>query len=249
MITVVLGMHKSGTTLLSQILHQSGISMGEHFDDDVSYDKGNKYEREAALGLNMAILDTESYGVLGIGAERGLDMTFQQREIMRSIIRDCDSRHEAWGFKDPRTALTYKLWAEELPAHKIVAIVRDPAEIWPRFKWRGMRKYLGNFRYAWDYVNRWYESNANILDILDTTAHQAAVFEYGTFMTDDEEFRRLEAFIGRPLTDSRRPDLYRSRSQPDVFLRSADARLRRRTGRNMDDVVKSLRAWRQAETA
>jgi len=246
MITVVLGMHKSGTTLVSQILHNSGISMGEHFDDDVSYDKGNKHEREAVLALNLEILGTESYGVLGIGAERGRTMSDGQRESMRGIIRDCESRHDAWGFKDPRSALTYQLWEEELPEHKIVAIVRDPAEIWPRFKWRGMRKYLGNFGFAWDYVNRWYEYNANILDVLNSTKHQALLLEYESLMTDDSTFERLQNFIGRPLTDQRRPDLYRSKSRPDLFLRVADARLKRKTGRSMADVMQELTQWRQS---
>ena len=33
-IYVVLGMHKSGTTLVSQTLHKSGVSMGPEFDED-----------------------------------------------------------------------------------------------------------------------------------------------------------------------------------------------------------------------
>lgn len=49
MIFVVLGMHKSGTTLVSQILHHSGIPMGDGFDENVTYDGGNKYERESTF--------------------------------------------------------------------------------------------------------------------------------------------------------------------------------------------------------
>jgi hypothetical protein len=245
MITVVLGMHKSGTTLISQILHSSGISMGENFDADVSYDKGNKHEREAVLELNLSILGTDDYGVLGIGADRGVNMTSDQRKVMRSIIGDCEARHDNWGFKDPRSALTYNLWAEELPPHQIVAIVRDPAEIWPRFKWQGMRKYLGNFHFAWDYVNRWYEYNANILEILQTTQHSALLLEYESLMTDDAAFAKLQEFVGQPLSDCRRPDLYRSKSSPDMFLRVADARLRQKTGQDMAGLMKSLTEWRQ----
>ena len=51
MIYIILGMHKSGTTLISQILHKSGINMG-NFNEDVSYDQGNKYERPASQKIN-----------------------------------------------------------------------------------------------------------------------------------------------------------------------------------------------------
>ena len=244
MIYVVLGMHKSGTTLVSQILHRSGISMGEHFDAGVSYDHGNKYEREAVLGLNMAILDAGGYGVLGMGAERGTEMTFEQRELMRAVIRDCGARHDDWGFKDPRTALTYGLWREELPEHKVVAIFREPSQVWPRFKWRGRRKYLANFLYAQDYLNRWYEHNANILAFLESGASEALVLGYHELMTSDAEFDRLRRFVGRDLDDQRRPGLYRSKHPTDVFIRYADRRLRGREGRGSGDVMAELAAWR-----
>ena len=43
-IYVVLGMHKSGTTLISQILHHSGVNMGgAEIETSRSYDEGNKY--------------------------------------------------------------------------------------------------------------------------------------------------------------------------------------------------------------
>ena len=55
MLYVVLGMHKSGTTLLSQVLHHSGIDMGE-IPDGVSYDKGNKYEDQESFHINMELI-------------------------------------------------------------------------------------------------------------------------------------------------------------------------------------------------
>ncbi len=42
MLYVILGMHKSGTTMISEILHNSGISMGEWKDKSNNYDYGHK---------------------------------------------------------------------------------------------------------------------------------------------------------------------------------------------------------------
>lgn len=245
MIHVVLGMHKSGTTLLAQILHHSGISMGEHLDGGVSYDQGNKYEREATFGLNLALLGKSDDLVLDIDASRARTLNLAQREIMRAIIRDCDHRHGGtWGFKDPRTCLTWPLWRLELPEHRIIAVYRDPAEVWPRFKWRGLRRRLWNFRYACAYLERWYEHNRGVMEAVAAAGDRAIVLGYHELMSDDREFARLCAFVGRDLEDRRRPELYRHRDRQDVFLRWADRRLRRRTGKDAAAVMDELRAWR-----
>ena len=43
MIFIILGMHKSGTTLLARALHESDVMMGESFPPGVEYAKA-KYE-------------------------------------------------------------------------------------------------------------------------------------------------------------------------------------------------------------
>ena len=52
---IILGMHKSGTTLVSQMLHQSGIAMVSDVDDR-SYDQGNHFERLSTNMLNKQLL-------------------------------------------------------------------------------------------------------------------------------------------------------------------------------------------------
>lgn len=229
MIFVVLGMHKSGTTLVSQILHHSGVDMGS-FDEDVSYDAGNKYERAGPLALNLELLGVEDYSVREVAKPSCIDLTGAQRDRMQGIIADCTSRHEHWGFKDPRTCLTYSAWAEELPPHRIVAVFRDPAQVWPRFRWNGRRKYHTNFKRAYSYLCRWQEHNLEILRHLQQTRNDYVVINYHDFMTSDREWDRLTEFVGLPLEDRRRPDLYRSRYEGDLFLRSADWMLRQRRG-------------------
>ena len=55
---IVTGMHKSGTTLISEWLHNSEISMVEHFPlpNKLEYGIGNQYERLSTLNLNNYIL-------------------------------------------------------------------------------------------------------------------------------------------------------------------------------------------------
>ena len=70
MIYIVLGMHKSGTTLISEILHHSGINMTEDQNTQLNYDQGNFYEWVAAVRFNREIL-IEIYRLVLIASNNG----------------------------------------------------------------------------------------------------------------------------------------------------------------------------------
>lgn len=244
MIHIVLGMHKSGTTLVSQILHHSGVDMGD-FDESVSYDRGNKYERASVLALDMDILGAPDDEVLDLGVRGPLQLTEAQRARMRGIIADGQSRHADWGFKDPRLTLVYDLWAQELPEHRLIAVYRDPAEAWPRFKWRGRRLYHTNFARAASFLDRWHEHNERLLRLAGEPGRDILFLGYHELMSDDAELQRLRDFVGRDLADRRQSGLYRGRPHPDVFLRAASWWRDRRTGRPAAAVLADLDAARR----
>jgi len=243
LIYVVLGMHKSGTTLVSQILHNSGINMGE-FDEGISYDKGNKYERQDPLALDMRIMGKTEYTDLDVTPGHALQLTDQQRTQMKEIIESCQEKYSDWGFKDPRAALLYQLWAEELPEHKLIVVFRSPEQVWPRFRWMGKRKYHTNFRRAYDYLLRWYRHNDNILTVLNDPQQEFIVLNYNALMSSDKEFQRLQRFVGTPLVDKRKPSLYRSKSGDDLFIRVARWYLHKRTGKSCANIYKKLDSMR-----
>lgn len=247
MIYVVLGMHKSGTTLVSRILHASGIDMGD-VDPDVDYDAGNKYERADCLALNLEILGTTTYDVIDLAPGRAVADERQQAR-MDDLVARCQARHADWGIKDPRLCLTYGLWRPHLPPHRLIVVYRDPAQVWPRFKWRGRRGFAVNLRRAAAYQRRWIEHNRGVLDALAATDLPRIVLSYHELMTGPEEFARLEAFVGRPLADCRESGLYRSRARPDLNLKLAGWWLDVRHGLRCADVLAELAALRQEELA
>ena len=219
MIHVVLGMHKSGTTLVSQMLHVSGIHMVEAADPDVGYDDGNQWERESTKAVNHAILG--SAGAYSLRASRPAGATAgpHERERMREIVCACEARHTDWGFKDPRTCLTYGEWAEELPAHRIIAVYRTAEEAWAHY-WRnasGARR----LTVLHEFLPRWCEYNAAILAALARTTMPAIVIPYTTLMQEAAAFSRLERFVGRPLVDVREPRMQRSRPGRSDAYRAA----------------------------
>jgi hypothetical protein len=213
---VILGMHKSGTTLVSEILHRSGISMGEGADVSGDYDGGVFFERSDVRDLNQHII--------GFGdpahmhpAPRELRFGDAERARMREIVRTCEASTESWGFKDPRTCLTYPLWREELPPHRVIMVQRSLEEVFSHF-WRKERA-LG---VTWRAVRTWCDYNERALHAVERDP-TALVIRYGLLMTQDEEFARLERFVGRPLTDVRAAGKYRSRAVGRLRLSIVDS--------------------------
>jgi hypothetical protein len=238
MVHVVLGMHKSGTTLVAQMLHQSGIAMVEEADATIGYDDGNQWEREATKHVNHMLLG--SAGLYSLHARRcgPLRTTDEAAARMRSIVEECSARHADWGFKDPRTCLTYDAWSGALPPHRLIVVYRRPEEAWTHY-WnstRGSRR-LTVLR---EFLPRWCEYNAAILRTLETTSVPSIVLHYSRLMDDDHEFDRLQAFLGRDLSDQRRPGMRRSRPRPSVSYALACGLHRLRGGAEPAAIVAGL---------
>jgi hypothetical protein len=244
LIYVVLGMHKSGTTLVSQILHHSGVNMGEEIDPEVAYDQGNKYERPSCLALNLELLGLDGIRApsLDLPLPPTLQMTESQRGRMREIIRACNQTYAYWGFKDPRTCLVYPLWASELPEHRLVVIYRPPPEVWPRYRQKGLVRLRRNPSRAWTLVKGWCRYNANILTYLQNTTMDFVVLRYRELVGSDAEFRRFEDFVGFELRDQRQPTLYRSRSSTSPLITLMGWLIQARFGWAPNQIIEQLDA-------
>lgn len=235
-IFVILGMHKSGTTLVAQMLHMSGINMidenttsenvyerilakpeDEDFRRKVHEQTNFFFERESTNQLNQKILlsngaeRTENGFVdsLFLPNENSLEVTSELQEEMKLIIAEANRRYQDWGFKDPRTCLTYPYWDQLLSDHKIIVVYRHFLEILHHYEVYGRRQF--NLHRLRKVLRAWVHHNRCILDYLKTTHHQYLIINYELLMTDENEFDRLSNFVGKRLADNRNPDLYRSK--------------------------------------
>jgi hypothetical protein len=209
MIYVVLGLGFSGTTLVSELLHHAGVTMISAVAD--SYESGGKYEHPDFKDVNKQLLDLRGARVTHLRpgqcprrAPPGC------RARMEHIVSLQHSRCADWGFKDPRTVLTYPLWRAVLPPHRIIGIYRDPAEIWPRrrAKHHGCR-WLDGW-YALRHLRQWCEYNDAIIRYCARFDGQCLILNYRRLMSTDEELARISRFIGRKVPDRRRPARHRS---------------------------------------
>lgn len=124
---IVVGFHRSGTSLLTQLLHASGLFVGErllgaqpsnpygHFEDMEAMELHQDIMRAAGLDWqvdhqHMFFLDRRHWAAMETIAEK----------------RTVGSRR--WGFKDPRVCFFLGQWKHVLPTAKFVMVYRDPAE-------------------------------------------------------------------------------------------------------------------------
>jgi hypothetical protein len=134
-IVCVLGMHRSGTSLLAQVLHALGVDLGpdEHLMRPSPANPQGHWENEPITELNDEILarlgGTWSRPPdLPAGWERSPaldDLRVQARELVIQEFGDS----ECWGFKDPRTCLTLPFWQRILPPMRYLICLRNPVDV------------------------------------------------------------------------------------------------------------------------
>ena len=122
---IILGMHRSGTSLVAGSLQAAGLYLGTVNDQAPFNRKGNK-ENLRIRDLNDAMLDR--YGASwNRPPEAQLTWCRADSRRAQSLLRPYLSAGRAWGFKDPRTIWTLEGWLQLLPEAHLVGVFRHPA--------------------------------------------------------------------------------------------------------------------------
>src|SRR4051812_35790172 len=124
-VLVILGMHRSGTSLTAQWLHMCGLHIGDRL---VGAGRGNKeghFEDRDFLDLHRSILTSYNLPDTGLVSEYDLDLNNMQQERVKGLITFKNSLYEEWGWKEPRTCLFLQQYRHVLPAAKYFILLRD----------------------------------------------------------------------------------------------------------------------------
>ncbi|MBW8879478.1 MAG: hypothetical protein JF614_31475 [Acidobacteria bacterium] len=131
---VVLGMHRSGTSVLTGLLRLLGLWAGEEDDfppaDD--HNQAGYWEHRGVWSVDEAILQSLGASWSEIAdldlSRLGEGLRARFRERAREIVRDLD-RHGSWIIKDPRLCLLFPFWREILERPLCVLIYREPLPV------------------------------------------------------------------------------------------------------------------------
>ena len=156
-IVLVLGMHRSGTSLCSHILSALGVDMADDIGVDVGNDKGH-WERWEIAEFHDRILRLFNRDYGGGFHDFALPVAWwadpHVAQIRREIAAFLEKRMADgyFGFKDPRTMRLMPVWHQILNelnlVPKIVLCLRNPAQIARSLNPRdGLDPEIGEYRW------------------------------------------------------------------------------------------------------
>ena len=140
-LVLVVGMHRSGTSLLGSILQALGVALpgplipGDHHNPEGYFERSDITALQEELLIDLQRWWPSEAGLLAL-PEGWLQRPRSQRAaaaLRRLLQADLTQQQGVWAIKDPRSSLLLPLWrqvAEELglPLRLLLA-VRDPAEV------------------------------------------------------------------------------------------------------------------------
>lgn len=125
---VVLGMHRSATSLVAGGLKKFGIDMGGNlYMGNPSNPKGH-WENRGFLGLNKKILRQAGGGWANPPSrEKILALKNKFAPEINRLVKHSEA--PLWGWKDPRTTLTIELYLPYLKNPHFICCFRNPLEV------------------------------------------------------------------------------------------------------------------------
>lgn len=129
----IVGMHRSGTSMVAKLLQQAGLNLGEEADlmPPAEENPEGFYEHLGFVRLNDEVLNAARAGwdcppLPDVDWGSGRFEHFRERA--RNLAGPLQSA-PAWGWKDPRTSLTLPFWRSALGPLRTVVVVRNPLEV------------------------------------------------------------------------------------------------------------------------
>jgi hypothetical protein len=125
----ILGMHRSGTSCVTQVLAACGLHLGNDLVSANEHNPDGFWESRAAVAINDALLGLYAGGYIDPPRYVGRFPDSLYRPAGRFLAGLANARVVGW--KDPRTSLTWHAWEEILFGHdyRIVACFRHPYDV------------------------------------------------------------------------------------------------------------------------
>lgn len=137
---ILIGMHRSGTSLIAKILEGCGLFMGARKDENnesIFFQRLNEWLLRQANAswdnpYNFKFIDRhfkeycKNVLISHLKGLRRIEYLGLRRFLKYRDIRDMDF---PWGWKDPRNTFTIEIWKEIFPDAKVLHIYRNPVDV------------------------------------------------------------------------------------------------------------------------
>jgi GT2 family glycosyltransferase/glycosyltransferase involved in cell wall biosynthesis len=194
----IAGAHRSGTSMLTRLLHVCGLYLGP--ENDLMPPQADNpegfWEHSGFVELNEELLN-ELGGAWDLPPKADENFKHARLDPLRTkaqlLVEGFDSA-SVWGWKDPRNSLTLPFWQDLLPGLKTLIVVRNPLEVAHSMRERNGTSYSFGLR-LWEIYNQ------RLIEA--TKQRERLVTHYDLFFKNTEaELQRIAKFIGLPDADT-----------------------------------------------
>lgn len=209
----IAGAPRSGTSMVTRLLHLCGMDLGPESDlmPPAPDNPDGFWENVRFVEINADILNA-------FGGAWDCPPALPNGWMDDACLAHCTTKaetlsetfagHEPWGWKDPRNSLTLPFWLRLFPEMKVVVCLRNPLEV-----------ALSLYQRAWfSYelsISLWYRYNQRLLSAIPPD--QRIVTHYDAYFQDARaELRRVIDFLDLPVPEQ---TLARSLSAVSLDLR------------------------------
>lgn len=178
---IVVGFHRSGTSLLTQLLHEAGLFVGDELLGAMPSNPYGHFEDTEVLDIHREIMSANG-ATWQVDGPQEFYIHSGQWGRMQGLVTRRQTHHVNWGFKEPRVCLFLGAWKYLLPDAKFVVVYRDPAECVRSLESRQFADYtqgLGNL----DSHMRFFREPDHGLKVWE--AHNRAVVSFARRHADD----------------------------------------------------------------
>jgi hypothetical protein len=124
---IIAGFHRSGTSLIGQMLASHGLPLGGELIDSNEFNRFGHFEDWPVVQFHDAALHR-------VGADWSTPLAVQipfiedERRWVLDYVRERERAGADWALKDPRMCRFVRQWKELVPRLKFLIIYRSPAE-------------------------------------------------------------------------------------------------------------------------
>ncbi len=127
-IFIITGMHRSGTSLTASLLQSAGVDIGERLMPPAEGNVKGYFENLDFTEFHENIFCSQGITKAGWTLEKQIQIPEQFLERAKLLVQ-ANSSKKLWGWKDPRTTLFLKYWANLIPEANFLLIYRAPWEV------------------------------------------------------------------------------------------------------------------------
>ncbi len=206
---IVVGMHRSGTSLTAQWLHRCGLNLG---DDLVGAGTGNPdghYEDKDFLHFHMSLLKHNQIDPHYQSTTQAITPNTYFQAKARHLVQLKNELRSQWGWKEPRTCLFLPFWHSLIPNARYLVVYRHYTEVVDSLMRRLNEQNQHSFQTDADkkrmerfFLKVWINYTNQVLAFIETTpeAQYIACDLYTLLQQDTLVFDHLHAIWGFDMT-------------------------------------------------